>query len=281
MKPTGGTCSASVANNAGGSSGSTLPILPLPDWQQHCEGVRARFRASLGPLPERTPLNAQVTGRLERDGYTVEKLLLESQPGFYVTANLYLPVPGRFPAPAILNPVGHWRHGKAEDLVQARGIGLARHGYVALIYDPIGQEERSQERESVQRRNPQPAATRQHAAAGLPCTLIGQTIINHILWDGVRMLDYLESRPEVDATRIGCTGASGGGYQTMFLNALDPRIKSRRAGLLDRHARAHAGAGADRRSLPQPPPRLYRRPGYGRPADVRRAQRRAGDRGNL
>ena len=166
-----------------------------------------------------------MTGRLERDGYTVEKLLLESQPGFYVTANLYLPVPGRFPAPAILNPVGHWRHGKAEDLVQARGIGLARHGYVALIYDPIGQEERSQERESVQRRNPQPAATRQHAAAGLPCTLIGQTIINHILWDGVRMLDYLESRPEVDATRIGCTGASGGGYQTMFLNALDPRIK--------------------------------------------------------
>jgi cephalosporin-C deacetylase-like acetyl esterase len=195
------------------------------DWQQHCDGVRRRFRASLGPLPERTPLNPRVTGRLERDGYTVEKLLLESQPGFFVTANLYLPAPGRFPAPAILNPVGHWPHGKAEDLVQARGIGLARHGYVALIYDPVGQGERSQEWDHLQQRNPQPAATRQHAAAGLPCTLIGQSILNHMLWDGVRMLDYLESRPEADADRIGCTGASGGGYQTMFLNALDPRIK--------------------------------------------------------
>ena len=136
-----------------------LSFASAADWQQHCDDVRARFRASLGPLPERTPLNPQVTGRLERDGYTVEKLLLESQPGFYITANLYLPAPGRFPAPAILNPVGHWPHGKAEDLVQARGIGLARHGYVALIYDQVGQGERSQERDSVQQRNSQPAAT--------------------------------------------------------------------------------------------------------------------------
>jgi len=196
------------------------------DWQRHCDGVRERFRAALGPIPERTPLNPRRVGRLERDGYVVEKLLIESQPGFSVTVNLYVPTNARFPAPAILNPVGHWADAKAEGVVQARGIGLARKGFVALIYDPLGQGERSQFWDTTTNGNPLPAGTSQHSAVSLPCALIGQTVINHMVWDGVRMLDYLESRPDVDAARIGCTGASGGGTYTMFLNAFDPRIKA-------------------------------------------------------
>jgi cephalosporin-C deacetylase-like acetyl esterase len=202
-----------------------LSFATADDWQQHCDGVRARFRATLGPLPERTPLNPRHVGVLERDGYVVEKLLIESQPDFYVTANLYRPAQIASPRPAILNPVGHWANAKAEEVVQARCIGLARRGYVALTYDPLGQGERGQFPEAIAASGLMRQGTSQHSAVALPCFLLGQTVITYMLWDGIRMLDYLESRPDVDRSRIGCTGASGGGYYTMFLNAFDPRIR--------------------------------------------------------
>ena len=196
------------------------------DWQAHLQAVRENFRLSLGQFPERTPLNPKLVGILERDGYVVEKLLIESQPGFPVTVNLYRPPEITEPLPAVLNPLGHWADGKAEAVVQARGIGLARHGYVALLYDPIGQGERSQVWDTATNTNPMVSSTEQHADACLPCWLIGQTVINHMVWDGVRMLDYLEMRSDVDSSRIGCTGASGGGTYTMFLTAFDDRIKA-------------------------------------------------------
>ena len=93
------------------------------DWRAYCRGVRKRFRAALGPLPERTPLKPRVTGVLERDGYVVEQLLIESQPGFHVTANLYRPPVVTAPLPAVLGPIGHWADGKAEGRVQARQPG--------------------------------------------------------------------------------------------------------------------------------------------------------------
>ncbi len=194
------------------------------DWQAHMQAVRENFRLSLGAFPEKTPLNPQLVDTLERDGYVVEKLLIESQPGFPVTVNLYRPPEVNEPLPAVLNPLGHWADGKAETVVQARGIGLARHGYVALVYDPIGQGERSQHWDSATHTNPVESSTEQHAGACLPCWLTGQTVINHMVWDGVRMLDYLETRDDVDSSRIGCTGASGGGTFTMFITAFDDRI---------------------------------------------------------
>jgi cephalosporin-C deacetylase-like acetyl esterase len=196
------------------------------DWQGHMAAVRENFRLSLGKFPGRTPLNPRLVGVLERDGYVVEKLLIESQPGFAVTANLYRPPEIAEPLPAVLNPLGHWADGKAEEVVQARGIGLARQGYVALVYDPIGQGERSQVWDAATNTNPVEASTEQHAGACLPCWLVGQTVINHMVWDGVRMLDYLETRADVDSSRVGCTGASGGGTFTMFLTAFDDRIKA-------------------------------------------------------
>lgn len=196
------------------------------DWQTHMGAVRENFRQSLGAFPERTPLKPQLVGILERDGYVIEKLLIESQPGFPVSVNLYRPPEITEPLPAVLNPLGHWADGKAELVVQARGIGLARQGYVALVYDPIGQGERSQHWDFATNTDPVPSSTEQHAGACLPCWLVGQTVINHMVWDGVRMLDYLETRTDVDASRIGCTGASGGGTYTMFMTALDDRIKA-------------------------------------------------------
>lgn len=194
------------------------------DWQAHMQAVREHFRLSLGHMPERTPLNPRLVGILERDGYVIEKLLIESQPGFPVTVNLYRPPEITEPLPAVLNPLGHWADGKGETVVQARGIGLARHGYVALVYDPIGQGERSQHWDVATNTNPLPSSTEQHADACLPCWLIGNTVITHMVWDGVRMLDYLEMRTDVDSSRIGCTGASGGGTYTMFMTAFDDRI---------------------------------------------------------
>jgi cephalosporin-C deacetylase-like acetyl esterase len=196
------------------------------DWQAHMQAVRENFRLSLGEFPERTPLNPQLVGILERDGYVVEKLLIESQPGFPVTVNLYRPPEITEPLPAVLNPLGHWADGKSQTVVQARGIGLARHGYVALVYDPIGQGERSQHWDVATNTSPVVSSTEQHAGACLPCWLVGQTVITHMVWDGVRMLDYLDLRTDVDSSRIGCTGASGGGTYTMFLTAFDDRIKA-------------------------------------------------------
>ena len=201
-----------------------LSFRSAEDWERHGALTRERFRAALGPMPERTPLNPQVVGVLERGDYIVEKLLIESQPDFFIAANLYRPPAISSPLPAILNPVGHWAASKAEEVVQARGIGLARKGFVALTYDPIGQGERSQFRDG--RPDHPPSSTTQHSAVHNPCVLIGQTVINYMVWDGLRLLDYLETRPDVDTSRIGCTGASGGGTYTMFLTAYDARIKA-------------------------------------------------------
>jgi dienelactone hydrolase len=158
----------------------------------------------------------------------VEKLLVETQPDFFAPVNLYLPSRLDAPAPGVLNAVGHWQHSKAQDVEQARCAGLARKGYVALIWDPIGQGERFQYREPGGDGAGLWAglATEQHAAVCNPAFLIGSTVIATMLWDGVRLLDYLASRPEVDAARLGCTGVSGGGTYTMFLGAFDDRLKA-------------------------------------------------------
>src|SRR5262249_43961677 len=165
-------------------------------------------------------------GRLERDGYVVEKLLIETQPGFFATANLYLPARRAGRAPGVLNAVGHWEHSKAQEVEQARCIGLARKGYVALIWDPLGQGERFQFWDDGAGSPWDGSSTEQHAAVCNPAFLLGSTVIATMLWDGVRMLDYLARRPEVDAERLGCTGVSGGGTYTMFLGAFDRRLKA-------------------------------------------------------
>lgn len=165
-----------------------------------------------------TPLKPRVTGRLEGDGYRIEKVIFESQPGFHVTGNLYLPdTPG--PHPGILMPCGHARSGKAGRTYQMASQLLARNGFVVLCYDPIGQGERSQSPD-VDR------GTAQHYGLGATTLLLGRSLAAWMVHDGVRALDYLASRPEVDPERLGCTGNSGGGNLTSFLMAYDPRIRA-------------------------------------------------------
>jgi dienelactone hydrolase len=186
------------------------------------KNLRSRFLEAIGDFPERTPLNPQITGVVKRDGYTVEKTIFESQPRHYVTALLFLPDPQKHkpPYPGLLVPCGHASNGKASEAYQTMGALLALNGMVALVFDPIDQGERSQWPAHL----PELWGTRAHTMIGVGSILLGRNTAWFEIWDGMRGIDYLQSRPEVDPKRIGCTGNSGGGTQTSYLMSLDDRI---------------------------------------------------------
>jgi cephalosporin-C deacetylase-like acetyl esterase len=185
------------------------------------ERQRQFFVAQLGGFPERTPLEPQVVGRIQRDGYRVEKIIFQSQPRHYVTAALYLP-DAKPPYPGVLVPCGHSDNGKAMDSYQRICILLAKNGMAAFCYDPIDQGERYQLLD--QRGKPLAGGTIGHSLVGVGSALLGRNCATFRVWDGMRAIDYLESRPEIDPKRIGCTGNSGGGTLTSYLMALDGRI---------------------------------------------------------
>jgi len=185
--------------------------------------VRERILSLIGGLPDyRGPLNARVTKTTRRDGFVIEHVLFESLPQYFVTANLYRPeTPGRHPA--ILMSMGHWDSGKAAG--QLLSSNLARKGFVVLAYDPVGQGERQQAYDKRTGRSLIGGPTEQHFSNGAAAILLGQPVGRYFIHDGMRAIDYLVSRPEVDPERIGATGCSGGGTQTTYISALDPRVK--------------------------------------------------------
>jgi cephalosporin-C deacetylase-like acetyl esterase len=185
--------------------------------------VRTQLWEILGGRPQETPLNARTVGTIERKGYKIDKVVYESMPQVYVTANLYVPTTGKGPYPGIVVPLGHVQNGKAYRNYQYSFQSLARKGYVVLAYDPFGQGERRQYGLSATG-HPR-FTTGEHLQAGRPMILFGSSFALYRTWDGIRSLDYLLSRPEVDAQRVGCTGHSGGATMTMYLMALDPRIQ--------------------------------------------------------
>ena len=186
--------------------------------------IRERLARELGGLPERTPLNARTVATLDFDAYRIEKVIFESQPGFPVTANLYLPKTGRAPHPAILFPLGHEQGAKAHDAWQHVLVTFARRGYVCLAWDTIGQGERIQIWDDDLLESKVIRSTTEHTMVGLQTLLVGDQLARYTIWDGIRALDYLLSRPEVDSTRVGVTGNSGGGTHTAYLAALDDRF---------------------------------------------------------
>jgi len=187
------------------------------------EYIRKKVLEALGGFPERTPLNTRVTGTLEREGYRVEKVIYESQPRYYVTANLYVPTKGKPPYPAMLGTAGHSANGKAMEGYQRVWISLARRGIVVLAYDPPGQGERY-EYFDLEKGKPRFGSTTEHTMAGLQCLLTGTNFARWELWDGIRGYDYLLTRKEVDPKRIGVAGNSGGGTQTAYLMVVEPRL---------------------------------------------------------
>lgn len=185
--------------------------------------IRARYRKLIGKLPERTPLKSRNVGTIKQPGYTIEKLIFESMPGHPVTANLYVP-DGNGPFPAVLLMCGHENSAKATESYQRTAILFALNKFVVLVVDPVSQAERHQLVDA----NAKPqtrGGTTEHTLINAAGNLVGSGMVTYQLWENIRALDLLELRKEVDATRIGCLGNSGGGTQTTYLIAFDERIK--------------------------------------------------------
>lgn len=186
---------------------------------ERCRDLRARAIRSFGGFPVWTPLRARLTGSISQPGYKIEKLVLESRPGFYVTGLVYVPDGGTMkpPYPAVLVSCGHAEEGKAARVYQHAAAMMAKAGFVSLLFDPVDQGERRQ----FPRRK---TCGMGHNACGALAVLLGESGLRIRLWDAKRMLSYLESRADVDAERIGVIGNSGGGTMAAMLAALDDRI---------------------------------------------------------
>jgi dienelactone hydrolase len=194
-------------------------VKTLDDWKTKRETYRQQFLEMLGlsPMPPKTDLKATITGKLETDKFTVEKLHFQSMPGLYVTANLYIPKNLTGPAPTILYLCGHLRTVK-EGIAYGTKVGyqhhpawFAEHGYVALIIDTLEMGEIEGDHHGTHRHGQWWWPSRGYTPAGVET------------WNSIRALDYLAMRPEVDLKRIGVTGRSGGGAYTWFLAAVDDR----------------------------------------------------------
>lgn len=193
------------------------------DAEAYVRDVRQRIQRCFGPWPEKTPLNPRVTGVLDRDVYRIEKVIFESRPGFLVTASLYIPKGRKFPLPGVVGSCGHSTTGKAADTYQSFAQGLARQGYVVLLFDPLGQGERLQYMNAGFTPRRGLGGVGEHTHAGTQQFLVDEFLGSWRAWDGIRALDYLLTRPEVDPRHIGITGQSGGGTMTTWLCGLDTR----------------------------------------------------------
>ena len=192
--------------------------------------ARQTFWRLIGGGFEKTPLNAKVTGTVDRPGYQIQKVVYESRPGFFVTANLYIPARNRKSYPAVLFQCGHAQAGKGYAPYQRCCQGLARLGYLVLVFDPIGQGERIAYPDSSFKRSRLGSPTEEHTAMGKQLLLSGSSAAKIQLWDAVRSLDYLASHPLADTRRIATTGQSGGATISMYLACVDDRISA--AGIL-------------------------------------------------
>ena len=208
-------------------------------WQRRAEYLRQQVlvAAGLWPMPEKTPLNPVVRGRIDRGDYTVEKVYFESHPGFFVTGNLYRPKGKSGKFPAVLSPHGHWANGRlyeasdrdadrqlktgeekhrngAKFPLQARAANLAKMGCVVFFYDMVGYADASED-----------LFPHRKTFIGPEYDLNLLSVFGLQTWNSIRAMDFLLSLPDVDPERIACTGASGGGTQTFVMMAVDDRLK--------------------------------------------------------
>lgn len=193
-------------------------------WEKRQATVRQNLEQILGPWPNRSPLNARVTGTLQKDGYRVEKIVFESMPNFYVTGALFIPEGHSGRGPAILDVIGHSTQAFRRDIYQNVILNLVHKGFVVFTIDPLGQGERLQYFDPDHGKSTVGSSTKEHSHAGVQCFLTGTSLARYFTWDGIRAIDYLLSRPEVDPNRIGVTGLSGGGTQTSYIGAVDERV---------------------------------------------------------
>jgi cephalosporin-C deacetylase-like acetyl esterase len=193
--------------------------------EQRRSSVRQTVLHLIGGLPEAAgPVQVKTFGTYGGAGFRIENIAYESLPGFWVTANLYVPSNGDGPFPAIVVAPGHGAAGKLENW--SWGVNFARNGIVTLAYDPIGQGERLQYFDAEKKSSFVGNPTGEHGEANIGPMLIGDDIARYMVNDAMRGVDYLSSRKDIDAGRIGAFGCSGGGTITAYFAALDDRVKA-------------------------------------------------------
>jgi len=195
------------------------------DWMIRQSKVKVVLMKTVGPFPKKTPLNPQITGTVIKEGYKIEKVIYESMPGFYVTGGLYLP-DGKNKKPAILFVSGHTENSFRHDSYQVMILNLVKKGFIVFAIDPISQGERIQHYDTQKNVPLIGFNTVEHNYLGNQTFLTGVSLARYFIWDGIRAVDYLLSRKEVDPDRIGVTGQSGGGTQSSYIFAFDERIKA-------------------------------------------------------
>jgi dienelactone hydrolase len=208
----------------------TFPgIKSKAEWESRARDIRDQVLVSCGlwPMPDKTPLQAVIKNKVVHGDYSIEQVYLQTYPGFYLAGNLYRPVgKGDGPFPGILNPHGHWRNGRLEDQVlgsiRARCINFAKQGMVAFAYDMVGYNDTAQ--------------VNHQFAADPTNQLWNISLMGLQTWNSIRALDFLESLPGVDARRLACTGASGGGTQTFMLGAVDSRLAAQAPNVMVSHS---------------------------------------------
>ncbi len=205
--------------------GERARIKSAADVERRNRYVRERFREMVHGFPPRNTLNPVVVGSFERPEYRVENVMFESRPDFRVTGNLYVPTVGAGPFPALISPCGHYEDGRVNREFQLAYLNLVKNGFVVFAYDPIGQGERRQYWDPHTGETDVGGPTTEHSMPGQLLLMMGEDLTHYRIWDGMRAIDYLMTRPEVDRERVGCAGHSGGGTLTMFISALDERVK--------------------------------------------------------
>jgi hypothetical protein len=208
--------------------------------------IRKTFLKCLGHMPPRnTPLNARTTATLQGDGFTVENILFESRPSHYVTGNLYLPASAssKKPGPAILYICGHSLIGRKDPGYQDLHIHLAKAGFIVFVQDTQGQGERYSYFDPATGKTTINPGTQEHEYIGARTFLLDETLAGSFTHDAMRGIDFLLSRPEVDAARIGVTGESGGGLHTAMLMMADPRIAAAAPALFTTSRQAYLWVG--------------------------------------
>jgi Acetyl xylan esterase (AXE1) len=203
-------------------------IQSLDDWKKRQEWIKKTMMEAVGPFPEKTPLSAKTLRTIDKGDYKVEHIIFESQPGFYVTSTLFVPksIKGKNKAPAILYCSGHADEGYRIKVYQHVILNLVKKGFVVFAFDPVGQGERLEYFDSSTGKSSVGGPTIEHSYPGAQAFISGSSQARYMIWDGIRAIDYLLTRKEVDASRIGITGRSGGGTQTAYIAAMDDRIKA-------------------------------------------------------
>ncbi|MBL7696926.1 MAG: acetylxylan esterase, partial [Chitinophagaceae bacterium] len=195
------------------------------DWQARQKLISSTLNQIIGPFPKKEALNPEITGIVKKDGYRIEKIIFQPVPGYYEAGCLFIPDDLKGRAPAILNVIGHDQIGYKEQYYQVIITNLVKKGMIVFVIDPLGQGEHVQYYDTSLKFSAVGYSVLEHQYFGHACFLTGTSSAKYFIWDGIRAIDYLLTRKEVDPNNIGVTGFSGGGTVTGYVAAFDERVK--------------------------------------------------------